>query len=88
MRMTEHFLGTGTQPTGVTCKPVQTQINEILNVLAANNIIIQNIWFDVEPTSGECNAWNLGKAANLALAEKWVAAMKATGLQWGVYANG
>lgn len=72
----------------MTCKPVQTQINEILDVLSANNIIIQNIWFDVEPTSGECNAWNLGGAANLALAQQWVTAMKATGLQWGVYANG
>ncbi|MCJ1426042.1 hypothetical protein MMC29_003944 [Sticta canariensis] len=81
------FPCTGTQPTGVTCKPVQTQINEILNVFSANNIIIQNIWFDVEPSSGECNAWNLGRAANLALAEEWVSAMKATGLQWGVYAN-
>lgn len=83
-----NYPGTGTQPTGVACKPVQTQINEILDVLLANKIIVQNIWFDVEPTSGECNAWNLGRAANFALAEEWVAAMKATGLQWGVYANG
>lgn len=76
------------QNLGVACKSIQTQINELVNFLAANRIIIQRLWFDVEPTSGTCNAWQLGGTANLALAKEWVAALKATGLKWGVYANG
>ena len=80
--------GTGTQPTGVACKPIQTQINELLNVISANKIDVEYIWFDVEPTSGVCNAWNLGASANLALAKSWVSALKATGLKWGIYGNG
>lgn len=52
---------------------------------------MQRLWFDIEPTSAAvsgCNAWNLSKTANLALARQWVAALKATGLKWGIYANG
>ncbi|MCJ1236264.1 hypothetical protein MMC14_004242 [Varicellaria rhodocarpa] len=82
------FPCTGTQPTGVACKSPQTQINELLNVISANKIDVEYIWFDVEPTSGTCNAWNLGASANFALAKQWVSLLKATGLQWGIYGNG
>ena len=80
--------GTGTQPTGVACKSPQTQINELLNVISANNINVEYIWFDVEPTSGVCNAWNLSPSANLAAAKNWVSLLRATGLKWGIYGNG
>ncbi len=56
-----------------------------------NKINVERLWFDLEPASAAatgCNAWNLSKTANLALARKWVAALKATGLKWGIYANG
>ena len=56
-----------------------------------NKINVQRLWFDIEPTSAAasgCNGWNLSKTANLALARQWVAALKATGLKWGIYANG
>lgn len=83
-----HTLGTGSQPTGVACKSPTTQINEFLKVISDNNVIVQRLWFDIEPTSGVCNAWQLSKSANEALAKDWVAALKATGLKWGIYANG
>ena len=83
-----YLSGTGTQPTGVACKSIQTQLNELLDVISENKIIVQRLWFDIEPTSGTCNAWNLGASANLALAKQWVAALKGTGLKWGIYANG
>ena len=88
--MSKCLSGTGTQ-TSSTCKPIQTQINELLKVISDNKIIVQRLWFDIEPTSASvsgCNAWNLSKDANLALARQWVAALKATGLKWGIYANG
>ncbi|MCJ1311667.1 hypothetical protein MMC25_005340 [Agyrium rufum] len=82
------FPCTGTQPTGVACKSPTTQINELLNVISANKIDVEYLWFDIEPTSGACNAWNLGATANLKLAQQWIAALRATGLNWGIYANG
>jgi len=62
-----------------------------LKVISDNKIIVQRLWFDIEPTSAAvsgCNAWNLSKTSNLALARQWVTALKATGLKWGIYANG
>ncbi|MCJ1360024.1 MAG: hypothetical protein MMC33_010027 [Icmadophila ericetorum] len=82
------FPCTGTQPTGVACKSPTTQINELLSYLSSNSIDVEYLWFDIEPTSGACNAWNLGSTANLNLANQWISALKATGLNWGVYANG
>ncbi|KAG9236666.1 glycoside hydrolase family 25 protein [Amylocarpus encephaloides] len=86
------FPCTGTQDTGVACKSPAAQIKEFLDVVDANSMAISNYWFDIEPTStangGACNAWNLGAAANAQLARDWVAALKATGRKWGIYANG
>ena len=47
-------------------------------------------WFDVEPKGAkdQCNAWNLGTTANLALAKEWTALLRQSGNKWGIYANG
>ena len=82
------FPCTGRQPTGVACKSIAKQLDEFLDHIAKNKIIVQRLWFDVEPTSGVCNAWQGSKTANLALARQWVKALKGTGLKWGVYGNG
>ncbi|ESZ94369.1 glycoside hydrolase family 25 protein [Sclerotinia borealis F-4128] len=79
---------TGSEPK---CKSVDTQIAEYLKVISDNHMNINTLWLDLEPTSVSnypCNAWNLGAAANEKLAKQWVSAMKATGLKWGIYANG
>ena len=82
------FPCTGSQPTGVACKSIKKQLGEFLDYIEEHKIIVQRLWFDVEPTSGECNAWQLSKASNLALAKSWVAALKGSGLKWGIYGNG
>lgn len=83
------FPCTGTQDNGVACKPPATQIAELFAAVDSNGMTIDRYWFDLEPTpGGECNAWNLGKAANEALAKQWVAALQNSGRPWGIYANG
>ncbi|PWW71892.1 Glycoside Hydrolase Family 25 protein [Tuber magnatum] len=72
------------------CKSPQAQVGEIVDFLAANNIMVKRLWLDLEPPSAgsPCRGWNYGAAQNTALAKQFVAAIKATGLKWGVYANG
>ncbi|CAF9931065.1 hypothetical protein IMSHALPRED_008355 [Imshaugia aleurites] len=86
------YIGTGSQPTGVACKSISTQISEFLAAIDDNNIPVKHLWLDIEPEDASqsgvaCNAWQLGSAGNEALAKQWVAAIKATGRSWGVYAN-
>lgn len=86
------LLGTGSQPTGVACKSITTQINEFLAAIDDKKIPVNHLWLDIEPEDAsnpgvQCNAWQLGSAGNEALAKKWVAAIKATGRKWGIYAN-
>ncbi len=86
-------LGAGTHPNGVACKPAKTQLQEFLHAISSNNLKIDRYWFDIEPTKigqngAQCNCWNFGKQANEALAKEWVAAIKASGRNWGIYANG
>ncbi|MCJ1455753.1 hypothetical protein MMC28_006109 [Mycoblastus sanguinarius] len=85
------FPCTGTQPTGVACKSISTQISEFLAAIENNNIPVNHLWLDIEPTSTSsgdaCNAWQLGSSGNEDLAEQWVAAIKATSYNWGIYAN-
>ena len=83
--------GTGNQiTTGVPCKSVSEQLDEVLAAIKDNKIIVHRLWLDIETESDSspCNGWNLGKDANLALAKEWTAALRATGLKWGIYANG
>lgn len=82
------FPCTGTQPTGVACKAPATQLAEFLNYIDTNSLSLEYLWFDIEPTSGACNAWNLGATANIALAKQWVSLLEGSGRKWGVYANG
>src|SRR6187402_1652838 len=82
------FPCTGTQPTGVACKSPSTQLNEFLTYISNNNMQLGKLWFDIEPTSGTCNAWNLGASANTALAKQWVGLLQGSGRSWGIYANG
>lgn len=81
------FPCTGTQSNGVACKTPATQIDEFLAAVDDNNMDIVHYWIDFEPTpGGECNAWNLSKAANAALAREWVSLLQASGRPWGIYA--
>jgi hypothetical protein len=82
------FPCTGTQPTGVPCKNPATQLAEFLSFIDNNNMQLGYLWFDIEPTSGACNAWNLGASANTALARQWVSLLQGSGRRWGIYANG
>lgn len=81
------YPGTGTQPNGVACKSPSTQVSEMENYISNNGLSINNIWLDIEPTSGTCNAWNLGASANTALAKQYTALARQSNYQWGVYAN-
>jgi len=87
------ILGAGTHPGGVACKPVKTQLQEFVNTISSNNLQVDRYWFDIEPTKigvsgAQCNGWDFSKQANEALAKEWVAAIKASGRNWGIYANG
>ncbi len=82
------FPCTGTQPTAVACKSPSTQLAEFLKVIDDNGMKLGYLWFDIEPTSGTCNAWNLGASANVALARQWVTLLQGSGRTWGIYANG
>jgi hypothetical protein len=72
----------------VTCKEPATQLSEFLTVIKDNDMVLDYLWFDLEPTSGTCNAWNLGDSDNQALAEQWVSLLQSSGHNWGIYANG
>jgi hypothetical protein len=48
---------------------------------------IQRLWFDIEPTTGVCNAWQLGTAENLRVAREWIDVLGTTAREWGIYAN-
>lgn len=86
------FPCTGTQPTGVACKSPATQLSEFLAAIDDNDMTLDYLWLDIEPTStadgDACNAWNLGASANEALAQEWVAALEGSNRNWGIYANG
>ncbi|KAG0641637.1 glycoside hydrolase superfamily [Tuber brumale] len=72
------------------CKSPQEQVNEIVHFLAAEDISVKRLWLDLEPPSpsSPCQGWNYGTTLNIALAMEFVTAIKATGLEWGIYANG
>jgi hypothetical protein len=72
------------------CKSPTTQVGEITDFLLTNKINVTRLWLDIEPpsSSSPCHGWNFSKDENLALAKEFVSAIKATGLKWGIYANG
>ena len=67
---------------------MSTQLSEFTTFIAENDMDLDYLWFDLEPTNDACNAWNLGAAANTQLALQWVEAIKATSHRWGIYGNG
>ena len=74
------------------CKSISAQISEFLAAVDGNKIPVNYLWLDIEPEDAnqpnvQCNAFQLGPAGNEALAKQWVAAIKATGRKWGIYAN-
>ncbi|KAK3172598.1 hypothetical protein OEA41_005922 [Lepraria neglecta] len=55
------FPCTGSQPTGVACKSIQTPINEFPVAVDSNKIPVNYLWLDIEPEDAtqpgvECNA--------------------------------
>jgi hypothetical protein len=85
--MADRDVTMGTQPTGVACKSPSTQLNKFLSYISSNNMQLGMLWFDIEPTSGTCNPWNLGASANTALAKQWVSLLQGSVYNWGIYAN-
>ncbi|KAI9886529.1 MAG: hypothetical protein M1823_001640 [Watsoniomyces obsoletus] len=82
---------TGTQNNGKRCKSIQTQLNELMAVIRDNKLQINRLWLDVEPNEPGfiCQSWKVGsKEGALNLARQWVAAIKATKMNWGIYGNG
>lgn len=86
------FPCTGNQSNNVPCKSPSTQLAELMAEIDNNNMNIDYLWLDIEPTStaagSACNAWNLGSTANEALAVEWVSLLQSSGRNWGIYANG
>ena len=75
----------------MTCKDPATQLGEFLAAIDSNNMTLDYLWLDIEPTVSPpdaCNAWNLGDDENEALAKEWVSLMIGSGRNWGIYANG
>ncbi|KAI9766540.1 MAG: hypothetical protein M1840_006498 [Geoglossum simile] len=77
----------GDQPTGVPCKAPEDQVQELIDTINSNGMNIQRLWFDIEPTTGVCNAWQLGADANLQTARAWIDVLGTTARDWGIYAN-
>jgi hypothetical protein len=80
-------IGVGPQPTGVDCKSPSEQVQELIDTINKHSLNIQRLWFDIEPTNGVCNAWQLGNARNLQVAREWIVLLRGTARDWGVYAN-
>lgn len=74
--------GTGTQTTGVVCKSPKKQVTELEDYLSKHEVKAVMLWLDIEPTSGECNSWNLGASANKALAKEYVSIIKSSSHKW------
>jgi len=72
------------------CKTPTQQVGDIVKYLKDEKILVKRLWIDLEPPSkgSPCQGWDFGPTANTALAKRFIAAIDATGLKWGVYANG
>ncbi|KAH9474380.1 putative GH family 25 lysozyme 4 [Psilocybe cubensis] len=72
---------------GNNCKSYATQLSEIAATFKAHSMKIGTIWIDLEKDSAICNNWNYGTAGNQAQAKSLLAAMKATGFNFGIYST-
>ncbi|KAF5328358.1 hypothetical protein D9619_013284 [Psilocybe cf. subviscida] len=68
------------------CKSFATQLNEISATFNAHSMDIGTIWIDLEADS-VCNNWNFGTSGNRAQAQSLIAAIKATGFNFGIYST-
>ncbi|KAH9476343.1 putative GH family 25 lysozyme 4 [Psilocybe cubensis] len=71
---------------GNNCKSYATQLAELGATFNAHSMKIGTIWIDLEKDS-VCNNWNYGTAGNQAQAQSLIAAMKATGFNFGIYST-
>jgi len=71
---------------GNSCKSYATQLAELGATFNAHSMDIGTIWIDLEQDS-VCNNWNYGAAGNQAQAQSLIAAMKATGFNFGIYST-
>ena len=79
----------GPQPNGGACKSIDAQVGELTSYLLNKDIKVHRLWLDIEPENDDyCNSWHQDSSSNLALANQWIAAIRSTGLKWGIYANG
>ncbi|KAJ2975817.1 hypothetical protein NQ176_g5307 [Zarea fungicola] len=69
------------------CKSYAQQLAEISGVLKANSLKIGTLWLDIEQDAAICNNWNYGAAGNLAQAEALVAAVRSSGVKYGIYSS-
>ncbi|KAF8148288.1 glycoside hydrolase superfamily [Crassisporium funariophilum] len=72
---------------GNNCKSYATQLAELSATFSAHSMKIGTIWIDLEKDAAVCNNWNYGAAGNLAQAKSLIAAMKATGFNFGIYST-
>ncbi|KAF9051774.1 glycoside hydrolase superfamily [Panaeolus papilionaceus] len=72
---------------GNSCKSYATQLSEIAATFSAHSMDIGTIWIDLEKDAAICNNWNYGTAGNLAQAKDLIAAIKATGFNFGIYSS-
>lgn len=81
-----HVLTTSGTGSAHSCKTPQAQVAEIVAYLQTNSINVKRLWIDFEPPSAgsPCQGWNYGSTQNTVLARQFIAAIKATGLKWGV----
>jgi len=71
---------------GNNCKSYATQLSELGATFSKNSMIIGKIWIDLEKDS-ICNNFNYGTSGNQAQAKSLLAAMKATGFNFGIYST-
>ncbi|KAF9471346.1 glycoside hydrolase [Pholiota conissans] len=72
---------------GNNCKSYATQLAEIAATFRANSMKIGTIWIDFEKDAAICNNWNYGASGNQAQAKSLLAAMKASGFNFGIYST-
>ncbi|KIJ52959.1 glycoside hydrolase family 25 protein [Sphaerobolus stellatus SS14] len=71
---------------GNNCKSYATQLAAISQTFSENAMDIGTIWVDLEQDS-VCNNWNYGSTGNIAQAQSLIAAIKATGFNFGIYST-
>ena len=69
------------------CKAPEDQVQELIDTIENNNLTINRLWFDIEPTITPCKAWQEDAATNLQTARDFITVLGTTARDWGIYAN-